>query len=343
MQKKSRKYIHSFIHTLILSLSFVGVFAQTKSTVGNDEVIVVTEHDAKIKDADKISTAPSVPQLEDPKVNLDYKIPSHDFKDMQIEPNPLKPIALSKEKMERFNRSYIKLGFGSQLSPLAEVVYNGKTKNWYYGVDAFHFSAFPFNIENQQFHDTKAGAYFKVYPSTYMIGADFRFRNLITHFYGLQNNETQTMKQIQQDFLDFDGKFQFASAKKNKLDIDFNSTLRGDYFKEFSGKSNEFFIHGNFGASKNFLVHHNAGASFDFDVSRYNSSVQNLWREYYLLKLFYNYTDDRFLARGAFTFGIQQIGKTSTFYPLPDLYFQARLYQKAIYAYAGWDISYVKN
>lgn len=339
---KAQKYIRSFILSLILSLSVLNVFAQN-STVGNDEIIVITQHDAKIKDADKINAAPSVPQMEETKVNLDYKLPAFDFKEIQIAPNPLKPIALSKEKWERFNRSYIKLGFGSQLSPLAEFAYNGKNKITHYGVDVSHFSAFPLDIENQRFHDTRAGAYVHVYPATYLFGADVRFQNYITHFYGLQKAESQSMKQIRQIFQDFDGKLQFASAKKNKIDLNFNSGVQFNYFRELAGKTNELFVYGNAALSKTFLQHHSAGGGFDFDVSRYNSSMQNLWRQYYLLKLQYGYNDNRFLARAAFTFGIESINKTSKFYPLPDLYFQARLYQKAIYAYAGWEIKYVKN
>lgn len=313
------------------------LFAQ--SSVGNDEVIIVTEHDAKIKDADKISTSPSIPQLEDPKVNFDYSIPSRDFKDIHIDPNPLKPIALSKEKKERFNSSYIKLGFGSQLSPLAEFVYNGKSKIVHYGIDASHMSAFPFEIKNQRFHDTKAGAYLRVYPATYLVGADFRFLNYITHFYGLQNAETQTMKQIQQTFQDFDGKLQFASAKKNKAGLDFNSGVRFDYFRELAGKSNEFFIHGNVGLSKTIKKYHSVGGGFDFDVSKYTSATQKLWRDYYLIKLQYGYNDQNWTARGAFTFGIEG----NKLYPLPDLFLQKKLYKKYLYAYAGWEIAYLKN
>lgn len=319
------------------------ILSAQSGSVGNDEVIIVTAHDAKIKDADKISTSPSIPQLEDPKVNFDYSIPSRDFKDIHIDPNPLKPIALSKEKKERFNSSYVKLGFGSQLSPLAEIIYNGKSKIWHYGIDASHMSAFPFDIKNQRFHDTKAGAYLRVYPATYLVGADFRFLNYITHFYGLQNAETQTMKQIRQTFQDFDGKVQFASAKKNKAGLDFNSGVQFDYFRELAGKSNEFFIHGNVALSKTFAKYHTVGGGFDFDVSKYTSSIQNLWRQYYLIKLHYGFNNKDWLARGAFTFGLEGVNKTTTFYPLPDLYLQKKLYKKYLYAYAGWEISYLKN
>lgn len=347
---RTKKQLCFYMLSLILLLSAGSIFAQGTS-VGNDEVIVVSQHDAKIKDADKISVSPNVPQMEVPAVKLDYTIPSHDYKELRLEPSPLKPIALSKEKLERFNRSYIKLGFGSQLSPLAEVVYNGKSGITHFGVDASHFSAFPQDIKNQQFHNTKAGAYLRVYPATYLFGADFRFQNYITHFYGLQNAETQTMKQIRQIFQDFDGKIHFANAQKNKIDLDFNSGVQFNYFRELAGKSNEFFIRGNVGLYKNIKQHHTVGGSFEADVSRYQvvhdslngSHSHDLWRQLYWLKLHYGYSDKNFLARAAFTFGLENINNTTKFYPLPDLYFQARLYQKAIHIYAGWNMQLVKN
>lgn len=346
---RTKKQLCFYMLSLILLLSAGSIFAQGTS-VGNDEVIVVSQHDAKIKDADKISVSPNVPQMEVPAVKLDYTIPSHDYKELRLEPSPLKPIALSKEKLERFNRSYIKLGFGSQLSPLAEVVYNGKSGITHFGVDASHFSAFPQDIKNQQFHNTKAGAYLRVYPATYLFGADFRFQNYITHFYGLQNAETQTMKQIRQIFQDFDGKIHFANAQKNKIDLDFNSGVQFNYFRELAGKSNELFIRGNVGLYKN-IKQHTVGGSFDADVSRYqvfhdslnSSHSHNLWRQLYWLKLHYGYSDKNFLARAAFTFGLENINNTTKFYPLPDLYFQARLYQKAIHIYAGWNMQLMKN
>ena len=135
----------------LLVLMFCGVQTFAQTSVGNDEVIIVKEHDSKIKDADKISVAPNIPQLEDQKMSFDYSIPAREYKEMAIEPNPMKPIALSKEKLERFNQSYIKLGFGSQLSPLVEFMYNGKGKNVRYGAEVYHFNATPFSIKNQRF------------------------------------------------------------------------------------------------------------------------------------------------------------------------------------------------
>lgn len=314
------------------------VVAQT-GTVGNEEVIIVKERDVKIKDADKISESPNIPQLPDQKINLEYKIPSFGFKEINFEPNPLKPIALSKEKLERFNSSYIKLGFGSQLSPLLEFMYNGKSKNLKYGVDISHFNAMAFDIKNQRFFDDKAGAYLRYYPKTFVLGADFRFQNYITHFYGNQKAETLSRSQIRQTFQDYDAVVLFGSNKKNNLEIDFYSKARFDYFKELYGKSNEYFINAQIGIGKKIQKMHWVGGSFEFDGSQFTSISQKLWRNYFLLNLTYKINYKDLIGRAGITLALEG----DKLYPLADLYLQKGLYKKYLTAYAGWQMRYTKN
>src|SRR3954466_14385538 len=75
----------------------------------NDQVIIMKEYEAKVKDADKISLSPNIPDEEDRTPKLSYKVPERDYKDIPFEPNPLKPLGMSNDKLERFNSSYIKL------------------------------------------------------------------------------------------------------------------------------------------------------------------------------------------------------------------------------------------
>lgn len=312
--------------------------AQT-NTVGNEEVIIVKEFDAKIKDADKINESPSIPEIAEPKISIDYNIPTKEFKDISIEANPLKPIGMPKEKLTRYNSSYIKLGFGSQLSPLLEFVYNGKGNKIAYGVGASHFNAWPTNIKNQRFFDNTASAYITGYPSTFKIGSSFKFHNRIVHFYGNQNNEIQTRKDIQRTLQDFDGKIFFGSNKKNKADIEFLTTLRFDYFRDLFGKTNEYFINGNIQLSKQINKMHKVGGYFEYDGSNYITSSSKLWRNYYLLGVKYNITYKDLIGHAGITLAIE--GDKA--FPLPDIYLQKGLYEKYIVAYAGWKISYRKN
>jgi hypothetical protein len=333
----NNKVFVSCLSALFLLMS--GMLHAQTTTVGNEEVVIVKERDVKIKDADKISQSPNIPSLPEQKINLDYKIPSFEFKEISFEPNPLKPIAISREKKERFNSSYIKLGFGSQLSPLFEFRYNGKSKNLKYGVDLNHFNAMAFDIKNQRFFDDRAGAYVRYYPKTFVLGADFRFQNYITHFYGNQKAETLSRKQIRQTFQDFDGTVLFGSSKKNTLDIDFISKVRFDYFRELAGNSNEYFINGQIGIGKQIKKMHWVGGSFEFDGSQFTSVSQKLWRNYFLLNLTYKINYKDLIGRAGITLAVEG----DKLYPLADLYVQKGVYKKYITAYAGWQMTYTKN
>ena len=143
---------------LMLCLCMVlGVMAQQGT---NDQVVIVKEYDAKVKDADKVSLAPTIPEEEEKTKKLTYTVPARDFKDIPFEPNPLKPLGMSADKLERFNSSYIKVGFGSQLTPLVELMYNdNKSKNVKFGFFYNHLSQYGFHITNQKYSDDRLGAY----------------------------------------------------------------------------------------------------------------------------------------------------------------------------------------
>ena len=120
------------IYLLIgLCIFALPLFAQKDgSDIGNQEVVVVKEYEATIQDAQKINMQPNIPEIEEKQTKLDYTIPTREFKGTGFEANPLKPIAISKEKLQAYNNSYIKIGIGSQVMPLVQIAYNdNKSKN----------------------------------------------------------------------------------------------------------------------------------------------------------------------------------------------------------------------
>ena len=231
------------------------IFAQ----VGNEEVIVVKEYEATIQDAQKVNIQPNIPEVEETKPVLNYTLPTKDFKDISFEPNPMKPLGMSKEKLEKFNNSFIKIGFGSQLMPIAQLAYNdNKTKDLKFGIFYNHLSAREFKVKNQRFSDDEADVYLKYYPKTFEVGTNFTFRNYRTHFYGIGNDTTITdsafkAKNVRQVFRTYDAEVYFKNAQKNKSDVDFKQSIRFNYLQETFGKANEWFVGGITDITKNFL------------------------------------------------------------------------------------------
>ncbi|MCW5908838.1 MAG: TonB-dependent receptor [Chitinophagales bacterium] len=327
---------------LVTMLSW-SVIALAQTGVGNEEVIVVKEYEAKIQDAQKLNIQPNIPETEEKKPTFDYTIPAKDYKNFAFEPNPLKPVALSKEKVEKYNTSFVKIGFGSQLMPLAQLAYNdNKTKNLKFGIFYNHLSAHEFKVRNQRFLDDEAGVYLRYYPKTFEVGTAFTFRNYRTHFYSVDTMFSDTAfkaKDVRQVFRNYDASVYFGNSQKNKSLIDFRQSVNFNYLQETYGKANEWFIAGTTAFSKTFKQHHAALADFNFDISRLKNDSLVLQRNIFRFDVGYSFDNDDWEALGKFGLAIE--GKKV--FILADAHLEKRLYQHALIAYLGYHLRYDKN
>ncbi|HLP53255.1 MAG TPA: TonB-dependent receptor [Chitinophagales bacterium] len=336
------KQMLSVTAVLIAGSIFEPVLAQ----VTNEEVIVVKEYEATIQDAQKVNISPNIPEVEETKPVLTYTVPSKDFKDISFEPNALKPLSMSKEKLEKLNNSFIKIGFGSQIMPMAQLAYNdNKTKNLKFGLFYNHLSAREFKVKNQRFGDDEAGVYLKYYPKTVELGVNFTFRNYRTHFYGINGDTTigdsvVKAKTIRQVFRTYNAEVYFKNAQRNKNEIDYKQSVRFNYLQETFGKANEWFIGGSTDIKKTFLKNHYAGLRFDFDISRLkNDSIASLQRNIFTPMLGYGFNNDDWKAHGYI--GVAVNGKTPVF--VTDAHVEKRLYEHAIIVYASYERHLQKN
>ena len=329
-----------YIRHAIAAVCFIAAGTAVHGQNGtNDQVIIMRDYDAKVKDADKVSLSPNIPEEETRTPKLSYKVPEHDFKDIPFEPNPLKPLGMSADKLEKFNSSYIKLGFGSQLTPLAELMYNdNKSKKIKYGFFYDHLSQYGFHIKNQKYSDDKLGAYFKYTPGKIELSTGFQFHNLRTHFYGSPDT-TYDGAAIRQNLRDFDLNIGVKNSVKNKANVDYAAALRGNYMQETYGHGYEYFVNAKIGATYSFKKFHSVFGGFQADISSFNSAKQSLLRNLFLTQVGYGFNNDDWKAHGAITLAVDN----SNVYALPDLYIEKRLYEHKLIAYAGWEIRFQKN
>ena len=306
----------------------------------NDQVVIMKEYEGKVKDADKITLTPNIPEDKETTPRLTYNIPQRDFKDISFEPNPLKPLGMSTEKLERYNQSYIRLGVGSQLTALADLMYNdhNKANTLRYGFFYDHLSQYGFKIKNEKYTDDQLGAYMKYFVNKLELSAGFGFHNLRTHFYGSPDT-TYDGKAVLQNLRNYDLTLGIKNSQKNTLGIDYYALFRGNYFQETYGGGNEYFVNGKLGASYGFKKFHSVFLDFQFDVSSYNTSQADLLRTLFYTTLGYKFNNDDWKARAA----IGIVADNSTVYALPDLYLEKRLYEHKLLAYAGWEIRLDKN
>ena len=325
----------------LTAMNFIAlsVFSQnTTGGVGDEVVTVVKEYEATIQDAQKINIQPAIPELEEKKPKLDYTVPGKEFKDISFEANPLKPIAISKEKMQAYNNSYIKIGIGSQLMPLVQFAYNdNKTKNLQFGILYDHLSARGWDLKNQHFSDDKAGVYLKYFPKKVEVGAAFNFRNYRTHFYG--TDSTYTEKQARQVFRTYDASAYIKNAQKNKAEIDIKQTLNFNYFQETFGAAHEWFMAGQTEFQKSFKQYHAITASFNFDVSELKHDSVTLNRTIFTPMVGYAFNNDDWKAHASF--GLSADGRVPVFDC--NVHVEKRLYEHSIIAYLEYARADHKN
>lgn len=342
LNKTDIGYMKRKATVLLAALAFTtAAFAQ--NGVDDQEVIVVKEYEAKIQDAQKVNIQPNIPETEEKKQTFDYNVPARDFKNFGFEPNPLKPIALSKEKVDKHNTSFVKVGFGSQIMPLAQLAYNdNKTKDLKFGIFYNHLSAREYKVRNQRFSDDEAGIYLRYYPKTWEVGTAFTFRNYRTHFFSTDTSYSDTAfkaKDIRQVFRNYDAQVYFRNAQKNKAGIDFSQSVNFNYLQETYGKANEWFIGGNTLFSKSFLQHHAIVGDFNFDISRLKNDSLVLQRNIFRFGAAYTYDDDDWEALGRIGLAVNG----NKVFLLADAHIEKRLYQQALILYAGYHLRYDKN
>ncbi len=326
---KSHTTIRHFFVFALLGIAANNLLAQG---VGNEEVIVVKEYEAKISDAQKINIQPNIPEIEETKPVLSYSIPAKDYKDGVFETSNMKPVSMSKEKWEKFNSGFVKIGFGSQIMPIAQLAYNdNRTKNLKFGIWYNHLSAREFKVKNQRFLDDEAGAYVKYFPKTVEFGTNFTFRNYRTHFYG--TDSSFEAKNVRQVFRTYDAQVYVRSAQRNKYDLDFNQSVHFNYLQETFGKANEWFIAGNTTIGKGFLKHHEAGFQFNFDISRLkNDSLVSLQRSIITPLFGYGFNNDDWKAKAYL--GITVDGSKVIF--AADVHLEKRFYKHALIGYINY-------
>jgi len=306
--------------------------------VGNDEVLVVRELEANIADAQKLDIAPEIPDFSFSAPVLSFNVQIREFKNFSFEPNPAKPLGMSREKLEKHNTSYLRLGFGSQFTPLAELAYHDNhSKNFRFGLTYDHLSS-KAQRENQQFNSDRISLYARYLRPKAMIGAGFRFSNLRNHFYGYSDT-SYSRQEVMQRYRQYGASLSSADIAPNKANIRFHALLDFNHTEEYKGAAREFYILNRYDLSKSIKKIHNILFKFDYDFSRYQQTAFRLDRNLNRIGAGYCFDNDDWMGRAFISVGVD--GKKA--YPLPDLEMEKRLYKNVLIAFAGWNIRLDKN
>lgn len=132
MNRRHIKYILSIVMlNLFMVIININLFAQDDKL--NKEVQVVRPYEPSISDAFKINLLPSISDTTKQSPILTYNIIQRPFS-TNFTVTPISPAKMLIEPLSDLNNTYVRVGFGSSISPLLEAYYNnGRNKEFTYG------------------------------------------------------------------------------------------------------------------------------------------------------------------------------------------------------------------
>jgi hypothetical protein len=335
---------HIATASLIMAVAANQANAQTVSPdLDSEKIIITRDYEARIEDAQRLKMNPSIPDTEVETPVLSYEVPSRLLK-LKYPPHPVRPLAMPKAKKETFMNSYVKLGFGTQFSPLAELVYNDNSvENLQFGAYYKHLSAYG-RRENQKFRHNEMGAYAQYFLKKAETGFNFRFDQDVNHFYGYNSEDTTfNAADVKQRVREIGGDIYIKSGALNDKEVDFDQVASFSTMQDIFGVK-EWFIRYNSNITKVFKNNHFLNVMGEVDISNYiPTNRDDLEREIFQIGGDYTFNNDDWKLTAGLVTAFGDVIKDQYFNLYPKLYTEKRLYKNHLIFYSGWSRRLQKN
>ena len=165
----------------------------------------------------------------------EYDIPI-EFYQIPYQPVKVKPIRMPDAKPEAIENVFVKAGFGTQLTPLAEVYLNSdRNKKYNYGLFAKYISSNS-KIENQNYNDLRVGGSTKFYfDDKYALPINAFYSRNTFHYYGYDSDSISfDEKDVRQIYNNYGASLGFHNIGDNPLNMDFGLKAGFDFYQEAS-------------------------------------------------------------------------------------------------------------
>lgn len=323
-----------FIFFLILgSLS-----AMAQTGVSDEQVDVIRDYNPILADALKISLTAQVPSSSAVPETLQYKMDVNYF-ELPYQPVKIKPIALNKTPEEELENVYVKAGFGTQLTPLAQVYLNSnRSDKVNYGLYGDYISSNGKDFKDYSHLVTGGKANFYL-DKDFVIPINAKFTNDVVYYYGYNPDSISFEKDdIKQRFTGygFDVGFENLSDNKLKLNYKIKAGLSGLNDINKYGVLNPFL---QLYADRELVNSHVAGAEILIDHFAHTTPVD---QDFTItgLKLYYSIINEAYSLKMALDNVVESGGR---YYALPFVEFSKDLAGDKFVFVAGWDTRLMKN
>lgn len=296
---------------------------------------VFTPFKAKLLEARKLESRPTLPEPKRDEVSLDQYVVPKPVTKIAYDAPSIKPLAMPKEKIPADYCFYSKVGFGSPLQPLAEISYNNK-KNEQYAFGAsyrYHSNNSNKPLQYQRFTDHAAavnGTYYL--PKTLAIGANLGYDWNGRRFYGADyaSDTTLTEDSLRQHFSKFSAGARVFNREVNEYQFNYGAdvnfyTLRDRYKSKELGLGVKLYF------SKYFGDNHIVKVVAGMDYAKFtDTSGQSLTAPY--IKPSYTYHGSNFRAKIGGYIGTDN----KKFFAAPDVELSYNLWKEKLAIFVGW-------
>jgi len=318
---------------LILLFAFHFGQAQSDTTELEDENIdIIKDFEPVVQRANKKHFVPLLPTIKTSQPSFsNYNLPIS-YEEVDYRPSEIKPLRIPKEDPVSLPYIYLKAGFGNYLTPLVDFqVSNKNTEKFRIGAGLQHLSSNRKKIENQRFSETDAEVLAEAYFKGMTMGVQPYYSRHNYHFYGYDQDDTTFSKDATQNLYQGGGVNIFLfNHEDNALDLDYSSDIGLHSIKDGYGNS-EINFNWELGVSKKFREIFSVGGDVFLDMTSLKSIV-NQNRFAFGLNPYLEAGKDRWQVRA----GLWVLLDNGTFYVLPDIRHQSKLFKNYIVMYNEW-------
>ncbi len=333
-----------FFKLLVISLVFSGlitpIFAQ------EDVVNITRTFEPTISEARKPDFRPntSIDSLQI-QPSFSYRIVPYQFK-TGFSPSTINAAKLVPSRNNYHYGNFLRLGFGSNISPLAELkLYHLYKRKWKLGMEAYHESAFPtFRLNDQAYFPHYNQSHLKLMASRQfqrrLFSSALSFESNGANFYGF-DFESPASSEINKDsvnnrqvsVLNLSTKLKSLNLSRNYLKVDYgldyyllldhqNTTEHGGFFNVNASKS-----------IKSFEAHLDLGLELlHRDLTDFSKTNINIRLNPYITKE----KDEWKAVIGANTATKLDADEEARFFIYPNLQFEFALAEEFLHSYFGF-------
>jgi hypothetical protein len=210
-------------------LSFFIITFHGISFAQNQDVIIIDVYHPTISDAYKINENPKIIDTTVKKMDLNYQVNPVLYK-TTFNIDPIKPAKMVGEPLVKLYKSYVKVGFGTKVTPFAELYFNNlRSTDQSIGVYFKHLSstgkvkdfAFP------GFSDNDAGIYARRFYKNHTLSGDVDYKRNVVHYYGFDPDIFPGISKdsIKQRFSKIGATIKFKSTYEDSLRLNHSFAL----------------------------------------------------------------------------------------------------------------------